>query len=335
MIRMDETPRYSVIIPVYNAGETLEQCVQSLLGQHYIDAEIILVNDGSTDNSGQLSEKYAACSQQVVYIEKVNGGVSSARNAGLEIASGKYIVFVDSDDTVENDYFKRLDAIDSDGKYDFAWFSFKTIAVNKESLCYLEPHIAENKSECAAMFSKALYSKTINSPWNKRYKNSIIQENAIRFPENLSIGEDTVFNLQYAMQCDNCKISEDVLYAVNVQNQQSLSRKVRNDFSTQFQILDDEIIKTVQGAKLTEQDRKYYIEAINFVKLRSVYSEAKRMHLADKDRRFRRNVIRNMCKENNRDKLPLPGGMFSKLLQIPVRLELVTVIDLMGWYLAR
>ena len=94
--------KYSVIIPVYNAEKTLRRCVDSVLNQNYGDMELLLINDGSTDGSLDICNGYRSFSPQVRVIDKTNGGVSSARNAGLGIAEGEYILFVDSDDYVSD-----------------------------------------------------------------------------------------------------------------------------------------------------------------------------------------------------------------------------------------
>ena len=100
--------RYSVIVPIYNAESTLLHCIDSLVKQPIADYELILVNDGSTDRSGDICWDYAARYPQIRYFQKENGGVSSARNLGLERAKGEYILFVDSDDYVEPDMYERL-----------------------------------------------------------------------------------------------------------------------------------------------------------------------------------------------------------------------------------
>ena len=88
-------PKYSVIIPVYNAEKTLHRCVDSLLNQNYTDMELVLVNDGSSDRSLEICREYQGCDSRVCVIDKPNGGVSTARNAGLHAAAGTYVLFVD------------------------------------------------------------------------------------------------------------------------------------------------------------------------------------------------------------------------------------------------
>ena len=98
----------SIIVPVYNAERTLERCIKSLLNQSVSDFEVILVNDGSKDRSLQLSQMYAYMDKRIRIINKQNGGVSSARNAGIEAANGKYLMFVDADDFVHEDYIAAM-----------------------------------------------------------------------------------------------------------------------------------------------------------------------------------------------------------------------------------
>lgn len=332
---MTECPVYSVIIPVYNAASTLHRCVDSLLNQHYSDAEIILVNDGSTDESGKICCEYAKKTNRVVYIDKPNGGVSSARNAGLDAAKGRYVLFVDSDDYVSERYFAELDSLCADRDYDCVFFSHITVKEDHHTPRTLESFAACRMEEAVPKFCEALYRKYLTPPINKRYIRSIIEEHNIRFPEHLYVGEDKAFSLQYVMRCRSCLISSEVLYYVSLDNQNSLSRKPRPDLHQQLEMLTAQTQQTLQTVDIPEEYRRQYIAAENLIQLRSVYSEAKRMHLAGRDMKFRRKTIRQMCRRNNTQKAELPGGMFSRLLQIPVRLQMVTVIDLMGWYLAR
>lgn len=327
--------KYSVIIPVYNAEKTLHLCVDSLLNQNYADMELILVNDGSGDSSLEICNEYQDQNSLVRVIDKPNGGVSTARNAGLDAATGKYILFVDSDDYVSINYFKTLDELGANRHYDLLMFSFAvTDGITTHSKA-AEAFSADCAEDSIRMFSQMLCTKGINHPVNKRYVRQILEDNHIRFPEDLYIGEDKTFNLQYVMHCESCLISPEVLYYVSIENDQSLSRKVRPDLYQQFEILDARTRQTIREADIPEHHRAQYTAAENLIQLRAVYSESKRMHLAGKNCRIRRTAIRRMCKENNRQKASLPDGKFSKLLQIPVRLKLVTLIDLMGWYLAR
>ena len=105
---MDNNPILSVIVPVYNVEDYIIQCIDSILNQTLKNMEIIIVNDGSTDGSAEICNKYAKMDSRIVYITKENGGLSEARNVGLKYASADYIGFVDSDDYVDLDFFKVL-----------------------------------------------------------------------------------------------------------------------------------------------------------------------------------------------------------------------------------
>lgn len=332
---MSGIPKYSIIIPVYNAEKTLHRCLDSILDQNYRDMEIILVNDGSADGSGKICRDYADRHDFIIYIEKANGGVSTARNKGLDRACGTYVLFVDSDDYMAEHYFAALDAMCAARDYDFVMFSHCLTDGKTVTARILEPFASSDAEAVVSKFCETLYKKTLNHPPTKRFVRQIIEDHHIRFPENLYIGEDKVFNLNYVMHCKNCLLSSDPLYIVCTENQSSLSRKIRPDLYEQFEIMDDLTQKIIRDADLSEEYRNQYLAAENMIRLKGIYSEAKRMHLLGRDVKFRREVLRQKCRKNNSQHAPLPSGIFSRLLQIPVRLSLLSVIDLVGWYLAR
>lgn len=328
-------PKYSVIVPVYNAETTLARCVDSLLSQDYAHAQIILVNDGSIDRSGELCRAYAKEYDRVIFAEKENGGVSSARNAGLDLAEGEYITFVDSDDFVCPGYFAELDKILTDHPVDFVLSSYAITDGDTVKTHSRQPYASQNKKDCFKILGEAIYKKEINSPWGKAYRADIIQEKEIRFPEGLSIGEDRIFNIAYALSCESLYMSEKVLYTVSVENENSLSRKVRNDLAQQFQLYDDALKQVLERTELEKEYFQYILEAINFAEVRSVYSNAKRMHIAGANATERRAMIQKKCQAIKGKKLPIPNSRYCKLLYFPVRWKLVRVIDAMAKRLAR
>ena len=104
-------PNISIIVPVYNIEEYLPRCIESILNQTYNNLELILVDDGSKDKSGEICDAYAKKDNRVVVLHKENGGSSSARNAGIAIAKGEYLGFVDSDDYIEPDMYEKMVAV--------------------------------------------------------------------------------------------------------------------------------------------------------------------------------------------------------------------------------
>lgn len=238
---MPNSLKYSVIIPAYNAEDTIERCLQSLLVQKREDVEIIVVNDGSTDNTASIIDDVSKANKTVVCLHQVNGGVSNARNNGLSHATGTYITFVDSDDWVSENYFSELDKMDPD-----------------TDLCYLQ--FAESNEEDTALFKQIdsceawvdkmkllLSSKIIMKPSNKRFKREIINNNDLRFIENLHISEDFNFGLLYSVHCKSIKMHISPLYCLDETNENSLSRKVRKN-------LTEDIIKGFSHAENTVEN---------------------------------------------------------------------------------
>ena len=111
----------SIIVPVFNVEKYLRQCLDSILGQTFNQFEVIIVNDGSTDNSGAICQEYEARDNRIVYLEKENGGVSEARNLGLDFATSEYIIFIDSDDWIEPTYvevlYEKIEEYQADIRY--------------------------------------------------------------------------------------------------------------------------------------------------------------------------------------------------------------------------
>ena len=118
---MENNPKISIIVPIYNAEKFIDRCMASIEAQTFRDYEIILVNDGSTDNSAALCQKYREQNSRVTYIEKENGGAGSARNAGMEAARGKYLAFPDIDDWFEPEMYDELYRLAEKGDYDMVF----------------------------------------------------------------------------------------------------------------------------------------------------------------------------------------------------------------------
>lgn len=184
---------YSVIVPVYNSEKVIGRCIESILWQSLDDFELILVDDGSTDASGKICDYYKEKDQRIKVIHIKNSGVSSARNIGINYASGKYIVFVDSDDYVENTYLLNLNKKD----YDLVISSY--ILEYENSTRQIKKEIDEtifltsDKNAVKNNFEKGIF----NYACMKRFKKSIIKEKKIRFDESINLGEDTVFVVDY------------------------------------------------------------------------------------------------------------------------------------------
>ena len=189
----------SIIVPVYNAEKYLQKCLDSILEQTYQNLEIIIVNDGSTDNSGQICHEYEQKDSRIIYMEKENGGVSDTRNTGLDRMTGSYVTFVDSDDWLEPNYvqflYEKLIEHQADivvGNYT-RFNEANSVFYFHTSADYYEK-VYDNTSIISCLYdSKELLNSALIVAWGKIYKKEIMAN--FRFPID-RIGEDALFNLK-------------------------------------------------------------------------------------------------------------------------------------------
>lgn len=212
---------YSIIIPIYNAETTLKCCIESVLNQTEKNFELILVNDGSADASGEICEFYKKKDDHIKVFHQTNRGVSAARNVGLENAEGRYIIFVDSDDYLERDCLKYYNKTTEN----LVVSATKIYSPKKEIEGILrEPEGSYQivNEEHIIEFLKKWYSIQV---WGKRYCRKKIEEVHLRFDEAISYGEDTIFNVLYASEVKKVEIIEDVTYNFCKSKNESLSKR--------------------------------------------------------------------------------------------------------------
>lgn len=200
------SPKISIIVPVYRAEEYLENCIESILGQSYADFELLLVDDGSLDRSGAMCDTYSEKDTRIQTIHKENGGVSSARNVGLDHARGEYVVFVDSDDYLKEDYLSELyakrlgfdEAEDTLVISDYQPFSPNGI----EARSFPESFTVSLGGETsdAEAFRRLIFEFRLFPPYCKLYSRKVIEKHRLRFNENLRSAEDFDFNCRYVRQ---------------------------------------------------------------------------------------------------------------------------------------
>lgn len=326
-------PKYSVIIPVYNAEKTLNRCIDSLLEENYMDAEIILVNDGSRDRSGDICQSYAAGEHNIRYVDKENGGVSTARNAGLDIAAGEYILFVDSDDYVAPGYFSTIESLCNKTHGDLIQFSVQfDNGKQKKKRLYTAVSTYTRKA-LAPRIMEAIHKKTINAPWAKLFKRKIIEDYHIRFPVGVSVGEDYVFNLVYSFFIQSYTVTDKVVYVVNTENEHSLTRGRQEGFLQQCEIAEEFFYRMLDTAPLSAKERDNYCRAYNFGKCRGTYHKAKLMHKEKLGWFARQKRLMQICDRINGQHMKFPNTGYCKLIAIPVQLKLTVVIDIIAWKL--
>lgn len=213
----------SIIIPIYNPGEALKRCIASVISQTYQDIKIILVNDGSSDSSADLCKDYASKDKRIVYVEQSNSGVSAARNKGISLAEGKYLTFIDSDDSVDKKYIEYMVNAAEKSQADIVIQGLKSIQEGNirgyerfESGVYAVSQLSDY------LFDKIFY---YCGPYCKLFKTSVIKDNNIQFPIDMSYGEDAVFYYKYLDKCKVIELIKETCYNYNVANQGALSTK--------------------------------------------------------------------------------------------------------------
>ena len=207
----------SVIIPVYNSENYLVECIKSILAQTYKNLEIILIDDGSTDTSPQICDEFAQKDNRIKVVHQQNSGVSEARNAGLRIATGQYLIFVDSDDLINSEYIETLMHYNAD----------VVVSNSHISGTFSKQEIIERYDEL----------KGFVGPCEKLYNLDVIK--GIKFPPNINIGEDIIFNLDVLSVINNAQYIKYKGYFVR-DNPNSLTRSYLGKYNP---MLDEEYQK--------------------------------------------------------------------------------------------
>ena len=212
----------SVIVPIYNVEKYLANCLESLLAQTHTALEVILVNDGSKDQSLEICNAYAKKDKRIVVIDKVNEGVSIARNTGLEAATGDYVAFIDPDDWVEPEaYASMLSQIkkwespiclcnfykDTKRKSQPKCFEFTSEILEGEEV---KEHLINNMIGMPDLLPKYIY--VMGSVWRGLYSRNFLNDHNLRFVPKLTIMEDLVFMVQTLLKCDKVAIDQGIWY---------------------------------------------------------------------------------------------------------------------------
>lgn len=219
-------PLISIIVPIYNGEKTIGRCIDSILNQNFDDFELILINDGSVDSTEFICRNYVKNDCRIKFYNKLNGGVSSARNLGISYATGDWITFIDSDDWVTPFYLINMVRHISD-VVDLV-FSYCTIIkeTGERIVEKFPPKTISSQCIELAFVENGLHAHT--SPWSKLYRNEIIQKERLAFCEKMSIGEDLVFLYNYISHCRNIVFTNDTDYCYNFDASGSLTKRVNS-----------------------------------------------------------------------------------------------------------
>lgn len=203
-------PAITIVVPIYNTEQYLPCCIDSILSQSFTDFELLLIDDGSTDGSSQICDSYAEKDNRIRVFHKENGGVSSARNLGLDNAKGEWVTFVDSDDWIEDDYFQ----IPFDEKVDL-YVQNWTFANGDKTDFYNKQFIGSK--DYNAFLKENIHTDTFRTVCCFFLKKKIIRDNCIRFDVHHRLGEDTLFVMDYYKYAKSIQIMDNSYYKYNRQ----------------------------------------------------------------------------------------------------------------------
>lgn len=256
-------PYFSLILPIYNVAPYLKRCMDSILSQNFKDYEIILVDDGSTDDSPKICDAYAQNLSNVRVIHKTNGGLSSARNAGLEIARGEYIWWIDSDDWIEPGALEQLHIATCKEKPDVIKFHYSRVEKDKQEVfCHIEPGIYTGVENISEVLDMAFYAsgKFLLSAWIHVYRRTFLERTNIPFVSERLVGsEDYLFNLSVLPMAGSICVLPVSLYCYHMR-EGSLTQTYKRDLMERYERLYELLVQVHQAMGLYDQ----YWKDINF-----------------------------------------------------------------------
>lgn len=261
----------SIIVPVYNTQDYLGKCIDSILSQTYRDFELILVDDGSTDGCPVICDRYKLADGRVTVLHKQNGGLASARNAGLDAAAGKYVSFVDSDDYIAPNLLETVVAVMENKSCD--WVGFGMIKEDPngaliENIGFKPCEICVFSEEDRMEFLlKYLLNYRIGwEAWSHIFRSDIIRENHLRFvSERAVFAEDMLFSFTYWLYAKSCVVIEDQLYHYVQRRESLMGESRRRNVIPQIHSLAQEAYRAAANAGLTHIQTHFEIFYLHFM----------------------------------------------------------------------
>ena len=209
---------FSIIVPVFNCAVLLSDCINSVLNQSIPDFELLLVDDGSTDGSGSLCDQFAQEDPRIRVFHKANGGAASARNVGLDNAAGNHLLFIDGDDTIEEDMLEQLLRLQGENKTQMSVFGMAFDYYSVVGTIEKTEHLSVGHcgrvqtSSLLANYSKYYLDNALSSACNKVFSGELIRKHSLRFYKDMTLYEDLEFVLRYLRYCEQIMFSDQVLY---------------------------------------------------------------------------------------------------------------------------
>lgn len=241
---MTQQVNVSVIVPAYNAATVLERCIRSIKNQTYTAFEVIIVDDGSKDNTGVIADKLASEDSRIKVIHKSNGGVSAARNDAMKLVKGAWITFVDSDDYLEPSFLQSLLYGE---EADLIIGGYQTVGANELPSISYHKYTADTIDAIKEALEQRLTNMTFLCPWGKLFRTALIESLGITFNTNMKVGEDVVFVWSYLKHCSSLAFKEGQGY--NYSTEYGADFKYALDESTSLQTI-KRILNALDGLKL-------------------------------------------------------------------------------------
>ena len=293
-------PLFSVIVPVYNAESYLPQCIDSLLSQKFTDFEILLIDDGSTDRSPRICDEYAARHTHIRVWHQTNAGVSAARNAGIDQASGKWICFVDSDDYADENFlsaFAEQGCLETDCLNLQGW-QVVSNTDGKVLRVYRFPDLPIDLQNIGQHVSTYRFFDN-NTPWAKLFNREVLNRHHIRFRTELTVREDIVFVYTYRLQISKIKLIDATGYCYRqAENRVTLSHKTIHPHSV-FLLLKEELPPLIKSVlqKFNIMETGYARQIYSYNKDKTCISIVKSLYANPVSRRERLSVLRRTFRD--------------------------------------
>ena len=250
-------PSFSIIIPVYNAGKYLLKTLESVKDQGFTDFEVLLVDDGSTDNSAEICSAFVNKDSRFTLYQKPNGGVCSARNFGIERAKGKYIIFIDSDDVIENALLEDVLQKLTDSNADILLFGMQFDIEKQGGIVRSYQKTCEDSefdiTELAKYYRVLYENNYITSMCNRVTKLSLIQEHDLRFDESITNYEDMAFSLECLRYAQKVSVLHKSYYHYILHEEPGMSRKYKERLTETLQPTIELLLKNIHALPLDKE----------------------------------------------------------------------------------
>ena len=314
----------SIIVPVYNAEKYLDRCITSVVNQTFPDLELILVNDGSRDNSLEICKRYAETDNRIIIIDKLNGGVSSARNAGIERARGTYISFLDSDDYLDLSFLEDFSIISG---IDF-YAQGSTNEYNDRPTEYNSLQ-KSGQTDLSSFLERIITTELISTPWAKLYSRAIILNHNLRFNQKHSYAEDRLFNIEYLHLCKSFFISTATGYHYTHDNPQALTKieypgELMLDYIKHYR---PNLLRLINKVNLSEKVNSAARFSYNYHLIQAVISIVNKNTFSFNNKK---EILKTITEEeiidaNTQNELPLYFRIVAKALQFPIGIAIILI----------